>query len=134
MDNPELEDKSVNTPVVYPFLDSDDDPDDGEVLSELEEYGNAKVVAYFDTFLAMNIITRKAYNTIMVNGLESTGMNLVTILRDVCVFIGRFTYVTDFVVLEDIGEFILGEMAEVVMGKPFREVTKLDYDCIKVFD
>ncbi|GJZ79108.1 hypothetical protein Tco_0643945 [Tanacetum coccineum] len=157
MDNPEPEDESINTPLVSPFHDSDDDSDDGEVLSELEEYGNAgrfrrkkiinsfdgydlafqcmigfrKFVAYFDPFLPMNIITQKAYNTIMVNGLESTGPNLVAVVRDVCVFIGSFTYVTDFVVLEDIGEFILREMAELVMGKPFREVTKLDYDCVK---
>ncbi|GJU10586.1 hypothetical protein Tco_1132982 [Tanacetum coccineum] len=32
---------NVDTPLVYPFLDSDDDFDDGEVLNELEEYGNA---------------------------------------------------------------------------------------------
>nr|GEW04458.1 MAK10-like protein [Tanacetum cinerariifolium] len=116
-DDPQLEDESVNTPLVSLFIDLDDDFDDGEVLSELEEY--------------VNIITRKAYNTIMVNGLESMGMNLVAIVRNVCVFIGSFTYVTNFVVLEDIGEFILREIAKVVMGKPFREVTNLDYDCGK---
>nr|GEU66952.1 hypothetical protein [Tanacetum cinerariifolium] len=125
MDNPEPEGESVNT-LVFPFLDSDDDSDDGEVLSELEEYGSAgrfrrtkiinsydgddlafqytigfiKFVAYSDPFLQMNIIMRKAYYTIMVNGLESMGMNLVAIIRDVCVFIGSFTFVTDF--LEEI--------------------------------
>ncbi|GJV72910.1 hypothetical protein Tco_1492905 [Tanacetum coccineum] len=109
---------------------SDNDSDDGEVLNELEEYGNArklcrqwvinsfdgddlafqcmigfrKFVAYFDPFLPINIITRKAHNTIMVEGLESTGKNLVSIVRDVYVFVGSFTYITDFVILEDIGE------------------------------
>ncbi|GJW01533.1 hypothetical protein Tco_1556784 [Tanacetum coccineum] len=137
--------------------DLDDDSDNGEVLNELEEYGNAwklfrkkvinsfdrddlafqcmigfrKFVAYFDPFIPMNIITRKAYNTIMVYGVESTVVNLVAIARDVYVFVGSFTYVTNFVVLEDIGDFILRDMAEVVMGKPFREVTKLEYDCAK---
>ncbi|GJW83179.1 hypothetical protein Tco_0156324 [Tanacetum coccineum] len=38
-----------------------------------------------------------------------------------------FTYITDFVVLEDIGEFILIDKAKVVMGKPFRKITKLEY-------
>nr|GEU32732.1 zinc finger, CCHC-type [Tanacetum cinerariifolium] len=128
MDDPEPEDKSINTPVISSFLDSEYDVDDEEVLSELEEYGNAgrfrhkkiinsfdgddltfqcmigfrKFVAYFDPFLPMNIITRKVYNTIMVNGLESTRTNLVDVVRDVCVFVGSFTYVTDFVVLEDV--------------------------------
>ncbi|GJZ72944.1 hypothetical protein Tco_0637090 [Tanacetum coccineum] len=119
-----------------PFLDSDDESDDGEVLNELDEYGNAgnvllKFVAYFDSFLPMKIITRKAYNTIMVEGLESTGRNLVAVVRDVYVFVGSFTYVTDFVVLEDIGEFIVSDMADVVMGRPFRDVIQLEYDYIK---
>ncbi|GJV52312.1 hypothetical protein Tco_1448053 [Tanacetum coccineum] len=157
MNDLELDDESVDAPLVSPFLDSDDDSDDGEVINELEEYGNGgklchkkvinsinrddlaflcmigftKFVAYFDPFLPMNIITRKAYNTVMVNRLESTRVNLVAIVRDVYVFVRIFTYVTDFVVLKDIREFILRDMAEVVMGKPFREVTKLEYDCAK---
>ncbi|GJY87018.1 hypothetical protein Tco_0501646 [Tanacetum coccineum] len=102
MDDHQPDDKSVDTPLVSPFEDSDDDSDDGE-----------------------------AYNTIMVEGLESTGKNLVAIVRDVYVFVGSFTYIMDFVILEDIGEFILEDMAEVVMGKPFRKVTKLEYDCAK---
>ncbi|GJS98319.1 hypothetical protein Tco_0819489 [Tanacetum coccineum] len=157
MDALKPDDESVDTPLVSPFLDSDDDSDDGEVLNELEEYGNAgklcrqrvinsldgddlalqcmigfiKFVAYFDPFLPMNIITCKAYNTIMVEGLDSTRRNLVAIVRDVYVFVGSFTYITDFVVLEDIREFILRDMAKVVMVKPFRKVTKLEYDYAK---
>ncbi|GJT63828.1 hypothetical protein Tco_1015308 [Tanacetum coccineum] len=133
------------------------DSDDGEVLNELIEYENVgmlrrekkincfdgddlafqcmigfrKFVTYFDPFLLMNIITRKTYNTIMVEGLESTGKNLVAVVRDVYVFVGSFTYITDFMVLEDIGEFIQINKAEVVIGKPFRKITKLEYDCAK---
>ncbi|GJT80241.1 hypothetical protein Tco_1054583 [Tanacetum coccineum] len=155
MNELESDDESVDTPFVSPFLHSDNDSDDGEVLNELIEYENVgmlrqekasfdwddlafqcmigfrKYVAYFDPFLPMNISTRKAYNTIMVEGLESTGKNLVAIVRDVYVFVGSFTYITDFVVLEDIGEFIQINKAEVVMGKPFRKITKLEYDCAK---
>ncbi|GKF04147.1 hypothetical protein Tco_0034815, partial [Tanacetum coccineum] len=128
MDDLEPIDESVDTPLVFPFLDSDDDSDDGEALNELEEYVNTgklcrkkvinsidgddlafpcmigfrKFVAYFDPFLPMNIITRKDYNTIMVEGLKSMGRNLVAIVRDVYKFVGSFTYVTEFIVLEDI--------------------------------
>ncbi|GJS02016.1 hypothetical protein Tco_0318524 [Tanacetum coccineum] len=102
VDDLEPDDESVNTPLFSPFLDSNDDSDDGEVLNELEE-----------------------------NGLESTGKNLVAIVRDVYVFVGTFTYIMDFVILEDIEEFILRDMVEVMMGKPFRKVTKLEYDCAK---
>ncbi|GJY70880.1 hypothetical protein Tco_0474583 [Tanacetum coccineum] len=101
--------------------------DDEEVLNELSEYENArtlrreriinsldgdelafecmigfrKFTAYLDPFLPMNIISRKAYNKIMVDRLEGMGKNLVAIVRDVYVFVGSFTYITDFVVLED---------------------------------
>ncbi|GKA32653.1 hypothetical protein Tco_0719020 [Tanacetum coccineum] len=157
MNDLEYDDKSVDTPLVSPFPHSDNDSDNGEVLNELIEYENVgmlrhekainnfdgddlafqcmigfrKFVAYFDPFLPINIITRKAYNTIMVEELESIGKNLVAIVRDVYVFVGSFTYITDFVVLEDIGEFILIDKVEVVMGKPFRKITKLEYDCAK---
>ncbi|GJS40533.1 hypothetical protein Tco_0565576 [Tanacetum coccineum] len=131
--------------------DSDDKLDDGEVLNELDEFGNAgnfylnriinsideddlafpcmigfrKFVAYFDPFLPMNIITRKAYNIIMVEGLESTRRNLVAIVRNVYVFIESFIYVMDFMALEDIGEFIVSDMSEVMIGRSRRNNTKV---------
>ncbi|GJR33994.1 hypothetical protein Tco_1209678 [Tanacetum coccineum] len=126
--------------VISAFVDSrleNNDSDNGEVLNELSEHENAgvlrreriingfdgddlafqcmigfrKFIAYLDPFLPMNIISRKAYNTIMVEGLEGTRKNLVAIVRDVYVFVESFTYITDFVVLEDIGEFIMSGMA-----------------------
>ncbi|GKC69287.1 hypothetical protein Tco_1115170 [Tanacetum coccineum] len=155
MEDSKSDTESNDTPLVSPFLDSNEESDDEEVLNELNEYGKTwnrnrminsvdgndvafpcmigfrKFVAYFDPFLPMNIITRKAYNTIMVEGLKSTRRNLVAIVRDVYMFVGSFTYVTDFVVLEDIGEFIVSDMANVVMGRPFRAVSQLEYDCVK---
>nr|GEW89375.1 homeodomain-like protein [Tanacetum cinerariifolium] len=157
MNNLESNDKSIDIPLVSSFPHSDSDSDDGEVLNELSKYEDAgmlhqervinsfyredlafqcmtgfrKFTAYLDPFLPMNIISRKAYNTIMVEGLEGTGKNLVSIVKDVYVFVGSFTYITDFVVLEDIGEFIMRDMAEVLMGGPFRKITKLKYDVAK---
>ncbi|GJV35705.1 hypothetical protein Tco_1408182 [Tanacetum coccineum] len=157
IDDSESDSESNDMPLVSPFLDFDEESDDGEVINELNEYGNAgnfylnriinsvdgndlafhymigltKFVACFDPFLPINIITRKAYNTIMVKGLESIRRNLVAIVRDVYVFVGSFTYVTDFVVLENIGEFIVIYMADVVIGRPFRTVSQLEYDCVK---
>ncbi|GKA91349.1 hypothetical protein Tco_0813219 [Tanacetum coccineum] len=141
--------------IILAFVDSrleNNDSDDGEVLNELIGYENVGMlrrerainsfdrddmafqcmigfrnfVTYSDPFLPMNIITRKAYNTILVEGLESIGKNLVAVVRDVYVFVSSFTYITDFVVLEDIGEFILINKDEVVMGKPFRKTLNLN--------
>ncbi|GJW95840.1 hypothetical protein Tco_0175512 [Tanacetum coccineum] len=157
MNDLKSDDELVDTPLVSPFPHSDKDSDDGEVLNELSEYENVEVLyreriinsfdrddlafqcmigfrkftAYLDPFLPMNIISRKSYNTIMVEGLEGTRKNVVAIVRDVYVFVGSFTYITDFVVLDDIGEFIVNDMAKVLMVKPFRKITKLKYDFAK---
>ncbi|GJW28784.1 hypothetical protein Tco_0045659 [Tanacetum coccineum] len=111
MNNLEFEDEAVDTPLVSPFPHSDNDSDDEEVLNELSECENAgtlcreriinntdgddlafecmigfrKFTAYLDPFLPMKIISRKAYNTITVDGLEGTKRNLVAIVRDVYV-------------------------------------------------
>ncbi|GJT18925.1 hypothetical protein Tco_0877631 [Tanacetum coccineum] len=95
MNNLESDDEAVDTPLVSPFPHSDNDSDDEEVLNELSEYENArtlrreriinsfdrddlafeciigfrKFAAYLDPFLPMNIISRKAYNTIIVDRL-----------------------------------------------------------------
>ncbi|GJU09971.1 hypothetical protein Tco_1132367 [Tanacetum coccineum] len=111
---PESDDGSKDTPLVSPFPHTDNDSDDEEVLNELSF---RKFTAYLDLFLPMNIILRKAYNTIMVDKQEGTGKNLVAIARDVYVFIGSFTYIIDFVMLEDIRDFIMSDMAEVIFDE-----------------
>ncbi|GJY33394.1 hypothetical protein Tco_0417863 [Tanacetum coccineum] len=41
MDDSESDIESYETPLVSPFLNSDDESDNGEVINELNEYGNA---------------------------------------------------------------------------------------------
>ncbi|GJW78623.1 homeodomain-like protein [Tanacetum coccineum] len=155
--DPEFDDGSVETPLVSPFSHFDNDSDDEEVLNKLSKYENAgtlrreriinsldgddlafqcmigfrKFTAYLDYFLPMNIISRKANNIIMIERLDGIGKNLVAIVRDVYMFLGSLTYIKIFIMLEDIGEFIMSDMAEVLMGKPFRKITKLKYDVAK---
>nr|GEV92571.1 hypothetical protein [Tanacetum cinerariifolium] len=95
MNDLESDDEVMDTPLVSLFPHSDNHSDDGEVLNELSEYENVealgreriingfdrvdpafqcmigfrKFTAYLDPFLPINIILRKAYNTIMVEGL-----------------------------------------------------------------
>ncbi|GKE77825.1 hypothetical protein Tco_1543945, partial [Tanacetum coccineum] len=113
MNNLESDDEAVDTPLVSPFLHSDNDSNDEEVLNGLSEYENAgtlhreriinsfdgddlafecmigfrKFTTYLDPFLPINIISHKAYNTIMVDRLEGIRRNLVAIVRDVYVFV-----------------------------------------------
>ncbi|GKE44190.1 hypothetical protein Tco_1471474 [Tanacetum coccineum] len=129
MDDLESDNESIDTPLVSPFLDSDDELDDEEVLKELDEFGNDG--NFYHSKIINSIDGDDLKFPCMLEGLESTGRNLVAIVRYVYVFIGSFTYVTDFIVLEDIWEFIESDMSEVVMGTPNRAITQLEYDCIK---
>ncbi|GJU57595.1 hypothetical protein Tco_1235361 [Tanacetum coccineum] len=44
MDDLESEDELIDTPLISPFLDSDDESHNGEVLNELDEYENERKV------------------------------------------------------------------------------------------
>ncbi|GKD38562.1 hypothetical protein Tco_1258769, partial [Tanacetum coccineum] len=110
MNNLETDDESGKTPLVSPFPHSDNDFDDEEVLKELCEYENVGMLCQ-----------EKAINSFDGDDLAFQCMigfrkkNLVAIVRDVYVFVGSFTYTTDFVVLENIGEFIQINEVEVVV-------------------
>ncbi|GJS35384.1 hypothetical protein Tco_0533766 [Tanacetum coccineum] len=118
MNDLESDDETVDTPLVSPFPHSDNDSDDGEVFNELIEYENVGMLRQ-----------EKAINSF--DGDDLAFQCVIGFRKSVCVFVGSFTYITYFVVLEDIGEFIQINKAEVVMGKPFRKITKLEYDCAK---
>jgi len=54
--------------------------------------------------------------------------NFVGRVKDVHVFIGNFTYLVDFVVLEDIGCVIDNSLSQVVLGKPFVGTSKMSHN------
>ncbi|GKC06064.1 hypothetical protein Tco_0997674 [Tanacetum coccineum] len=77
MNNLEYDDESVDTPLVSPFPHSDNDSDGNEVLNELSEYEDA------------GMLRRDR----IINSFDEYDL----------AFQCSFTYITDFVVLEDIG-------------------------------
>ncbi|GJR83665.1 monocopper oxidase-like protein SKU5 [Tanacetum coccineum] len=84
MNNLESDDEAIDTPLVSPFPHSGDSDDD-EFLNELSEYENAgtlhreRIINSTDG----DDLAFESYNTIMVDGLEGTGRNLVAIVRGV---------------------------------------------------
>ncbi|GJW97703.1 hypothetical protein Tco_0179511 [Tanacetum coccineum] len=115
----------------HEYLEIDDIVLDAETIDTPPCFRN--IVAYFDLNMSMNIITRKAINTIMVYQLASRDDNFVSIIRNVQVFVGSFSYTTDFTVFEDIEKYIETGLSEVVMGKPLKDLTHLEDDCSKGF-
>ncbi|GJS57079.1 hypothetical protein Tco_0651863 [Tanacetum coccineum] len=44
------------------------------------------------------------------------------------IFVGNFTYIADFMIVEDISSFIDPRLSQVVLGKPFVELSKMTHD------
>ncbi|GJR94609.1 hypothetical protein Tco_0266783 [Tanacetum coccineum] len=44
------------------------------------------------------------------------------------VFVGNFTYVLDFMIVEDISSIIDPRLSQVVLGKPFVEISNMTHD------
>ncbi|GJT73137.1 hypothetical protein Tco_1032423, partial [Tanacetum coccineum] len=44
------------------------------------------------------------------------------------VFVGNFTYVTEFMIVEDISSIIDPRLSQVVLGKPFIEISNMTHD------
>ncbi|GJY75127.1 MAK10-like protein [Tanacetum coccineum] len=90
--------------------------------------------AYIDLNSPLNVMTRMMYNWIMrrkldprenVNGGVS---NFTGRIKGMHVFVGNFTYIVDFVITEDISSIIDPRLSQVVLGKPFVEISNMTHD------
>ncbi|GJU52041.1 putative reverse transcriptase domain-containing protein [Tanacetum coccineum] len=77
----------------------------------------------FFLLLYVNVISKKFHNSIMKNKMVYKGDNVVGALMNVPIFVGTFSVVTDFAVLEDMDAYHDKGIGDVIVGGPFlREV------------
>ncbi|GJZ64720.1 hypothetical protein Tco_0621141 [Tanacetum coccineum] len=55
-------------------------------------------------------------------------LNIMRRVRGMPIFVGNFTYASDFMTVEDISSVIDPRMSPVVLGKPFVELSNMTYD------
>ncbi|GJT02477.1 hypothetical protein Tco_0823646 [Tanacetum coccineum] len=90
--------------------------------------------AYIYLNSPLNIMTRMMYNWIMRRKLDprensDVGVNNFTgRIKGIDVFIGNFTYVIDFMILEDISLVIDPRLSQAVLGKPVVEISNMTHD------
>ncbi|GJZ83242.1 retrotransposon ORF1 [Tanacetum coccineum] len=90
--------------------------------------------AYIDLNSPMNIMTQMLYNWIMRRKLDprkntNEGVNNFTgRIKGMNVFVGNFTFVIDFMIVEDISSIIDPRLSQVVLGKPFVEISNMTHD------
>ncbi|GJR36114.1 hypothetical protein Tco_1211798 [Tanacetum coccineum] len=79
--------------------------------------------ANFFPLLYVNVMSKKFHNSIMKDKMVYKGNNVVGALMNVLIFVGTFSVVTDFAVLENIDAYRDEGMGDVIFGEPFlREV------------
>ncbi|GJU45380.1 hypothetical protein Tco_1202646 [Tanacetum coccineum] len=89
--------------------------------------------AYIDLNSHLNIMTRMLYNWIMRRKLDprensDCGVsNFTGRIKGMHVFVGNFTYATDFMIVEDINSIIDPRLSQVVLGKSFVEISNMTH-------
>ncbi|GKA19007.1 hypothetical protein Tco_0698922 [Tanacetum coccineum] len=79
--------------------------------------------ANFFPLLYVNVMSKKFHNSIMKDKLVYIENNVVGALMNIPIFIGNFSIVTDFAVLENMDDYRDERMGDVIFGEPFlREV------------
>ncbi|GJV65598.1 hypothetical protein Tco_1476426 [Tanacetum coccineum] len=90
--------------------------------------------AYIDLNSPLNIMTRMMYNWIMRRKLDprentnGRSSNFTGRIKGIHVFIGNFTYIMEFMIIEDISSIIDPRMSQVVLGKPFVGIPNMTHD------
>ncbi|GKA01497.1 hypothetical protein Tco_0674162 [Tanacetum coccineum] len=72
-----------------------------------------------------HIIRRKLYPRENANGRVS---NLTGRIKGMYVFVGNFTYIIDFMIIEDVSSIIDPRLSQAVLGKPFMEISNMTHD------
>ncbi|GJW27433.1 hypothetical protein Tco_0044308 [Tanacetum coccineum] len=79
-------------------------------------------------------MTQMMYNWIMKKKLDPSensdrGVgNFTGRIKGIHVFVGNFTYVIDFMIVEDISSIIDPRLSQVVLGRPFIEISNMTHD------
>ncbi|GJW19174.1 homeodomain-like protein [Tanacetum coccineum] len=68
-----------------------------------------------------NVMSSAAYNNIMRQELMYTGNNMIGLAKNLYVFVGCHEFLIDFIILENIDEFVEKGLTEVLFKKPFKD-------------
>ncbi|GKA66829.1 MAK10-like protein [Tanacetum coccineum] len=103
-----------------------------------EEEGNTTIegvgVEYFDMFPTRNELAYHKYLMRQLNPRENSNRgisNFTGRIKGMHVFVGNFTYIVDFMIVEDISLIIDPRLSQVVLGKPFVVISNMTHDSPK---
>nr|GEV64163.1 homeodomain-like protein [Tanacetum cinerariifolium] len=89
---------------------------DNEIIDGL---GYEHVNANFFPLLSINLMSKNFYNSIMKDKVECKGKNVVGAFMNIPIFVGNFSVVTGFAVVENMDAYRDDVMGDVIVGRPF---------------
>ncbi|GJX79653.1 uncharacterized mitochondrial protein-like protein [Tanacetum coccineum] len=84
--------------------------------------GYEHVNANFFPVLSINVMSKSFYNSIMKEKIEYKGKNVVGVFMNVPIFVGNFSIVTHYAIVENMDAFHDKDMGDVIVGKLFCRV------------
>ncbi|GKB97140.1 hypothetical protein Tco_0983277 [Tanacetum coccineum] len=106
-----------------------DDSHKEELEVEVNAMTKGLGVEYFDTFTTRSELAYHKRRKVKPREDPNRGVsNFTGRIKGVHVFLGNFTYVVDFMIVEDISSIIDPRLSQVVLGKPFIEISNMTHD------
>ncbi|GKD21302.1 hypothetical protein Tco_1223005, partial [Tanacetum coccineum] len=111
----------------------DDDVMFIEIVKKYDDYHEEEPeageheVEYFDIFLTKSELAYHKKLDPRKNSNRGVS-NFTGRINGMHVFVGNFTYIVDFMIVEDISSIIDPRLSQVVLGKPFVEISNMTHD------
>ncbi|GJZ70702.1 homeodomain-like protein [Tanacetum coccineum] len=84
--------------------------------------GYEHVNANFFSVLSINVMSKSFYNSTMKEKIEYKGKNVVGVFMNVPIFVGNFSIIIDFAIVENMDAYRDKDMGDVIVRKPFCRV------------
>nr|GEW54847.1 hypothetical protein [Tanacetum cinerariifolium] len=81
--------------------------------------GYEHVNANFFHLLSINVMSKSFYNSIIKDKVEFKGKNVVRAFMNVPIFVGKFSAITNFIVVENMDSYRDERMGDILVGRPF---------------
>ncbi|GKD72084.1 hypothetical protein Tco_1330366, partial [Tanacetum coccineum] len=65
---------------------------------------------------------------VKIYSVKRSNNNFIGRIKGTHVFVGNFTYIVDFMIVEDISSIIDPRLSQVILGKPFVEISNMTHD------
>ncbi|PWA79808.1 hypothetical protein CTI12_AA201500 [Artemisia annua] len=78
----------------------------------------------------INLMSKESYNKIFKKVIEYLGNNFLGEVKNVSVFIGTYSFLVNFMIFDDVIEFVENGLEEIILGKPFQDLSGIQIDTL----